>query len=173
ERLAALVGPERAALAAALVLCGPFTPMLFMGEEWGATTPWQYFTDHRDPELAEAVRAGRRREFAAHGWSAEEIPDPQDPATRDRSCLDWPADPARERLWDWHRRLLAIRHAHLPPGLRLGEVTADHDEAAGWLVVNSGPVTVAVNFSPTATAAATLPPGLFETLAATHRCPPP
>ena len=78
------------------MLTGPFTPMLFMGEEWGAGTPWQFFTDHPDPELAEAVRTGRRREFAAHGWAEEDIPDPQDPATRDRSCLDW-SEPRRSR----------------------------------------------------------------------------
>ncbi|MBR7678802.1 malto-oligosyltrehalose trehalohydrolase, partial [Streptomyces daliensis] len=63
------LSPGRLACAAALVLLGPGTPMLFMGEEWGAGTPWQFFTDHTDPELAEAVRRGRRREFAAHGWA--------------------------------------------------------------------------------------------------------
>ncbi|MDT0344140.1 malto-oligosyltrehalose trehalohydrolase [Streptomyces litchfieldiae] len=185
DRLIALAGPDRAALAAALVLCGPFTPMLFMGEEWGAASPWQYFTDHQDPELAEAVRAGRRREFGAHGWSEAEIPDPQDPATRDRSCLDWPQDVARawygERpkraeqaaMLDWHRRLIAIRHRHLPARLRLSDVHAEYDEAAGWLVVHSGPLTVAVNFSRAATAVAHLGPGAFEPLAANRRCPPP
>ena len=68
ERLSALVSPELVKVAAALVLTSPFTPMLFMGEEWAASTPWQYFTDHEDAELAEAVRAGRRGEFKAFGW---------------------------------------------------------------------------------------------------------
>ncbi|ARQ68025.1 malto-oligosyltrehalose trehalohydrolase [Streptomyces marincola] len=185
DRLTSLAGRERTALAAALVLCGPFTPMLFMGEEWGAEEPWQYFTDHQDPALAEAVRSGRRREFAAHGWAADDIPDPQDPATRDRSCLRWPRDPERawygarperpeeaERL-EWHRRLIAIRREHLPPGLRLVEVRAAFDEAAGWLVVHSGPLTVALNFSAEAAVTAGLGPGAFELLAATHRCAPP
>ena len=75
--------------AAALVLTSPFTPMLFMGEEWAASTPWQYFTSHEEPELAEAVREGRRREFAAHGWASEDVPDPQAPATVAASTLDW------------------------------------------------------------------------------------
>ncbi|TDC06753.1 malto-oligosyltrehalose trehalohydrolase, partial [Streptomyces sp. 8K308] len=167
DRLVALAGPARAALAAALVLCGPFTPMLFMGEEWGTTTPWQYFTDHRDPALAEAVRAGRRREFGAHGWSEEEIPDPQAPATRDRSCLAWPPEDAPCPLLDWHRRLIAIRHAHLPADLRLADVSVDHDEEAGWLVLHAGPLTTAVNVSPTAPAAARLGPGPFTPLAST------
>ncbi|MFD5321442.1 malto-oligosyltrehalose trehalohydrolase [Streptomyces sp. NPDC127098] len=173
DRLAALAGPARAALAAALVLCGPFTPMLFMGEEWGATTPWQYFTDHPDPALAEAVRAGRRREFGAHGWAEEEIPDPQDPATRDRSCLVWPPEDAPPPLLDWHRRLIAVRHAHLPADLRLSDVSVDHDEEAGWLVLHAGPLTTAVNVSPDAETFAPLGPGPATILATTHRLPPP
>ncbi|WP_049565199.1 malto-oligosyltrehalose trehalohydrolase [Streptomyces sp. SBT349] len=173
DRMTALAGEERAALAAALVLCGPFTPMLFMGEEWGATTPWQYFTDHQDPELAEAVRSGRRREFGAHGWTEEEIPDPQDPATRNRSCLAWPGGPREPWLLGWHRRLIAIRHEHLPPDLPLADVRAEADEGAGWLVVHSGPLTVAVNFSREEAATARLGEGGFEPLAGTHRCPPP
>ncbi|MEV5906648.1 malto-oligosyltrehalose trehalohydrolase, partial [Streptomyces sp. NPDC052127] len=84
DRLSASLSPGLLACAAALTLTAPFTPMLFMGEEWAAGTPWQYFTDHTDPELAEAVRRGRRREFAAHGWAEEDVPDPQDPATRER-----------------------------------------------------------------------------------------
>ncbi|CDR05828.1 malto-oligosyltrehalose trehalohydrolase [Streptomyces iranensis] len=113
DRLSARLSPGLLACAAAVVLCAPFTPMLFMGEEWGARTPWQYFTDHQDPELAEAVRSGRRREFAAHGWAAGDVPDPQDPATRLRSCLDW-REPEREphrALLDWYRRLIALRRA--------------------------------------------------------------
>ena len=67
--------------------------MMFMGEEWGAGTPWQFFTDYPDPELAAAVAPGGGAEFAAHGWAGEDVPDPQDPATRDASVLDW-AEPA-------------------------------------------------------------------------------
>jgi maltooligosyltrehalose trehalohydrolase len=81
--------------------------MLFMGEEWGATTPWQYFTDHRDPALADAVRKGRQAEFASFGW--DEVPDPQDPETFARSKLDW--SQAHGELLDWHRALIALRRS--------------------------------------------------------------
>ncbi|GAA3213794.1 hypothetical protein GCM10020256_14140 [Streptomyces thermocoprophilus] len=122
--------------------------MLFMGEEWAAGTPWQFFTDHTDPELAEAVRRGRRREFAAHGWAEDEVPDPQDPATRERSCLDW-SEPEREphaRVLDWYRRLIALRHTH--PDLTdpdLADIKVAYDEEARWLAFRRGDVRVAVN----------------------------
>ncbi|MEU5111006.1 malto-oligosyltrehalose trehalohydrolase [Streptomyces longwoodensis] len=151
DRLSHMVSPGLLACAAALVLTAPFTPMLFMGEEWGASTPWQFFTDHTDPELAEAVRRGRRREFAAHGWAEEDVPDPQDPATRDRSCLDW-SEPERAphaRLLAWYRSLIALRHSH--PDLTdpdLGDLRVAHDEQARWLAFRRGDVRVAVNLSP-------------------------
>ncbi|GAB3118769.1 malto-oligosyltrehalose trehalohydrolase [Streptomyces calidiresistens] len=147
DRLAASLTDLQLACGAALVLCGPMTPMLFMGEEWGARTPWQYFTDHPDPDLAEAVRTGRRREFASHGWTESEIPDPQDPATRDRSCLRRPGRPEEEWLLGWYRRLLALRHEHLPPDRPLAAVSVEYDEAARWLVLRNPPLTVAVNLS--------------------------
>ncbi|MYT92411.1 malto-oligosyltrehalose trehalohydrolase [Streptomyces sp. SID8359] len=150
DRLAASLSPGLQACSAALVLTGPFTPMLFMGEEWGARTPWQFFTDHTDPELAEAVRNGRRREFGAHGWAEEEIPDPQDPATRDRSCLDW-TEPERgphARLLAWYRELIALRRAlpdlHDPD---LASVKVAYDEDARWFAYRRGDVRVAVNLA--------------------------
>ncbi|WP_255953712.1 malto-oligosyltrehalose trehalohydrolase [Streptomyces odontomachi] len=148
DRLSASLSPGLLACAAALTLTAPFTPMLFMGEEWGAGTPWQFFTDHTDPELAEAVRLGRRHEFAAHGWAETDIPDPQDPATRDRSCLDW-SEPERAPhagLLAWYRDLIALRHAR--PDLRdpdLSAVRVDHDEQARWCVVRRGELRTAVN----------------------------
>ncbi|MEU3754568.1 malto-oligosyltrehalose trehalohydrolase [Streptomyces olivoreticuli] len=158
DRLSARLSPGLLACAAALVLCGPFTPMLFMGEEWGARTPWQFFTDHTDPQLAEAVRDGRRREFAAHGWTAEEIPDPQDPATRARSCLDW-TEPGREphaALLAWHRRLVALRRGERD--LARAPLAATDVTVAGDLttVLRRGSLCVAVN--PTGTPA-TIPLG--------------
>jgi maltooligosyltrehalose trehalohydrolase len=87
ERLSRLVSFEDLKLAAGLVLLSPFMPLLFMGEEYGETAPFQYFIDHSDPELINAVREGRRREFAAFGWE-EDPPDPQDEATFLRSKLD-------------------------------------------------------------------------------------
>jgi maltooligosyltrehalose trehalohydrolase len=140
------------ACAAALVLTAPFTPMLFMGEEWAASTPWQFFTDHTDPELAEAVRRGRRREFAEHGWAEEDVPDPQDPATRDRSCLDWSElerDP-HARVLAWYRRLLSLRHEQpdlTDPDLADTKVAYDADQR--WLAFRRGDVRVAVNLAKT------------------------
>ncbi|GAA3486228.1 malto-oligosyltrehalose trehalohydrolase [Streptomyces cremeus] len=153
DRLSASLSPGLLACAAALVLTSPFTPMLFMGEEWGARTPWQFFTDHTDPELAEAVRTGRRREFAAHGWAAEDIPDPQDPRTRERSCLDW-SEPDREphaRLLAWHRELIALRRSHpdlSDPDLAAVRVAHAAHGAGNWIAYRRGDVRVAVNLAP-------------------------
>ncbi|MDP9684778.1 maltooligosyltrehalose trehalohydrolase [Streptomyces griseoviridis] len=159
DRLAALLSPGLLACAATLTLTGPFTPMLFMGEEWAAGTPWQYFTDHTDPGLAQAVRRGRRREFAAHGWKEEDVPDPQDPATRDRSCLDW-SEPDRAphaRVLAWYRTLIALRHERpdlTDPALTGTKVA--HDGAARWLAFRRGDLRIAVNLG---TAEAAIPLG--------------
>jgi maltooligosyltrehalose trehalohydrolase len=148
ERLGALTSAGRLRIAAALLLTSPFVPLLFQGEEWGAATPFQYFTGHQDAELGRAVSAGRREEFAAFGWDPDGIPDPQEPATFARSKLDW-AEPAREGhagLLDWYRELIALRRQ--VPALadhRLDLVSTEYDQDAGWLVVRRGPVTVAVN----------------------------
>lgn len=172
DRLSANLSPGRLACGAALVLGSPFTPMLFMGEEWGATTPWQYFTDHTDPGLAEAVRQGRRREFAEHGWQAEEVPDPQAPATVLRSVLDW-TEPRRDphaALLAWYRTLIRLRRDR--PELTdpdLAAVRVEFDEAARQLVVHRGPYRVAVNL---AGSAAALPLGAAgrEVVAAFGSC---
>ncbi|GGY02112.1 malto-oligosyltrehalose trehalohydrolase [Streptomyces minutiscleroticus] len=148
DRLSMSLSPGLLACAAALTVTGPFTPMLFMGEEWAAGTPWQFFTDHTDPELAEAVRRGRRREFAAHGWAEEDVPDPQDPATRDRSCLDWsePEGGHHARVLDWYRRLIALRHAYADlSDPDLSDVKVAFDEEARWLAFRRGDVRVALN----------------------------
>jgi len=105
ERLAALVGPELDAVASVLVACAPYLPLVFQGQEWGETRPFLYFTDHR-PELAEAVRRGRRDEFAAFDWAAD-VPDPNDPATFERSKLDWSR--AGGPVLDLWRDLLRLR----------------------------------------------------------------
>ncbi|MEU4804504.1 malto-oligosyltrehalose trehalohydrolase [Actinosynnema sp. NPDC023587] len=113
DRLSATVPFGRLAVGAAIVLCSPYTPMLFMGEEWAASTPWQFFASFPDPELADAVRTGRRREFGRHGWGESEVPDPMDPATVERSKLVWDelsADPHR-RVLELYRSLIALRRA--------------------------------------------------------------
>lgn len=149
--------------------------MLFMGEEWAAGTPWQFFTDHTDPQLAEAVRRGRRREFAEHGWAEEDVPDPQDPATRERSCLDW-SEPEREphaRVLAWYRRLIALRHTQ--PDLTAPDLAATrvaYDEEARWLAFRRGDVRVAVNLGKQ-TAAIPLGTGGVEVLAAWEPVPAP
>ncbi|MGM1017413.1 MAG: malto-oligosyltrehalose trehalohydrolase [Actinomycetota bacterium] len=103
DRLSASLSTDRLAVAAVLTLTAPGTPMLFMGEEWGASTPWQFFTSHPEPELGRAVAEGRTSEFAAMGWDRDAVPDPQDPATFERSHLDWD-----ELGKTHHARLLAL-----------------------------------------------------------------
>jgi maltooligosyltrehalose trehalohydrolase len=130
------------------VLTAPFVPMLFQGEEWAASTPFQYFTDHTDPELGAAVSEGRRHEFAAFGWAPDQVPDPQALETFERSRLDWSelaTEPHRSVL-DWYRALLRLRqeHAELTDG-RLDLVRTECDEATGRFAMRRGAVTVACN----------------------------
>ena len=130
------------AAGAALYLLGPTTPMIFMGEEWAASTPWQFFTSFDDDVLADAVRRGRRAEFGAHGWSEDAVPDPQDPATRDASVLDW--DEADEghhgRMLQWYAACTGLRRDLLGDGpTRFADVAVDHDEDARWLVMTYAP----------------------------------
>ena len=134
ERLAALVPFERQKLAAALLLLSPYVPMLFMGEEYGETNPFQYFVSHGDEELLEAVRQGRRKEFEAFGWG-DDVPDPGDVATFERSKLDRARqrEPRHAALLALHRELLALRKSErvLRPGG--AEVRVDTDAIAGWI----------------------------------------
>jgi len=132
-------------VAAGLVLTSPFTPMLFMGEEWGASTPWQFFSSFTDPGLAAAVSTGRRAEFAHFGWAASDVPDPQDPATFERSKLVWAelSSSPHSDVLAWYRSLLALRRSE--PSLtnpRLPSVAVDYDEAARWIVITRGPLRV-------------------------------
>jgi maltooligosyltrehalose trehalohydrolase len=129
-------------LAAFTTLLSPFTPMLFMGEEYGERAPFQFFTDHIDEEIATATREGRRREFAAFAaFAGEAVPDPQDPATFERSKLTREADDAIAALY---RRLLSMRR-ELPAG---EDATAiDFDEHSRWLRVRRGPFVLAFNFA--------------------------
>ena len=151
ERLAHLTSPGRLKIAAALLLCGPFVPLLFQGEEWGASTPFLFFTGHEDPELARAVRDGRRRELAALGWDPETVPDPQARGTFERS-LRWSerSHGACRDLLDWYRRLIALRRD--TPALRRGRQDDLHavcDERAGTLIVRRNEIAVACNLSGT------------------------
>lgn len=132
------------ALAAFTTLLSPFTPMLFMGEEYGEDAPFQFFCDHIDKRIATATREGRRREFAAFAaFSGEEVPDPMDPATFERSKLTRATD---RKLGALYAELLSLRVelTRVAPGG--AEVTA-YDEAGRWLRVRRGPYEIAMNFS--------------------------
>jgi maltooligosyltrehalose trehalohydrolase len=150
DRISASLSPGLLAVGATLVLTSPFTPMLFMGEEWGASTPWQFFTSHPEPELGRATAEGRIGEFAEHGWDADVVPDPQDPKTFTRSKLDWSelGQEPHERVLAVHRALLALRRAH--PDLvdaDLSAVEVSWDDADRWLVVHRGSLRVVVNLA--------------------------
>jgi len=152
DRISVSVPPGRQAAGAALYLLSAFTPMVFMGEEWAASTPWQFFTDFDEPELAEAVREGRRGEFASHGWDRLDVPDPQDPRTRERSVLDWGEAHRGEhaRMLAWYRSLVALRRSErgLTDG-RLDAVAVEADEGSGWVVMRHGRVRVVANLADT------------------------
>ncbi|WP_228941235.1 malto-oligosyltrehalose trehalohydrolase [Nocardioides sp. Leaf374] len=140
-------------LAALLTLTGPFTPMLFQGEEWAASTPFQFFTSHPEPELGKATAEGRIAEFAKMGWDPDAVPDPQDPASFERSKLDWSQveDPAagdgvHARVLDLYRRLVALRRAR--PELTdpaFGATTCEVDEAARLVTMGRGSLRVVAN----------------------------
>lgn len=150
DRPSAYLTPGQLAVKAALVLLSASTPMLFMGEEWGARTPFQFFTSHTDPDVAAATAAGRRAEFAEHGWATDEVPDPQDPATFTRSTLDWtePTHEPHARLLACYRALLALRKARPEFGDPwLERVWADYDEARRWFVLRRGRISVVCNLA--------------------------
>ncbi|MEN4472965.1 malto-oligosyltrehalose trehalohydrolase [Mycolicibacterium cosmeticum] len=138
------------AVKAALALGSPYTAMLFMGEEWGSSSPFQFFTSHPEPELGRATAEGRKAEFAAHGWDADEIPDPQDPATFERSKLDWSEVRGGEhaRLLEIYRGLIRLRRNESDfadpwlPHLRV-----DYDEDSRWIVMYRGAFAVVCNLN--------------------------
>lgn len=136
------------AVKAALALGSPYTAMLFMGEEWASSSPFQFFSSHPEPELARATAEGRKREFAEHGWDADEIPDPQDPATFERSKLHWDEKGSGEhaRLLGFYRDLIALRRTE--PDMAdawLDHLRVDYDEDARWLVMHRGTLSIACN----------------------------
>ncbi|TPX05817.1 malto-oligosyltrehalose trehalohydrolase [Schumannella luteola] len=148
DRLTATLSPRRLAVAAVLNLLSPFTPMLFMGEEWGASTPWQFFTAHPEPELGKATAEGRIAEFAKMGWDADAVPDPQDPQTFARSNLDWSEldQPGHRELLAAHRELIRLRH-ELPEfgTTTFADLSATVDEDARTLAIRIRSLVVAVN----------------------------
>lgn len=148
DRISHIAGFERAKIAAALVLTSPFIPLIFQGEEWAASSPFQYFADHRDTQLARAVSEGRKREFAAFGWNPDEIPDPESPATFQRSKLNWAEQgkPEHAEMLAWYRKLIRLRRT--TPYLNDGEpqrLKVIYDEHENWIRVERGTITIICN----------------------------
>ncbi len=148
DRISTTLSPGLLACGAALVLCSPYTPMIFMGEEWGAATPFQFFSSMPDPELREAIRRGRYAEFAEHGWDEADVPDPNDEQTFRRSQLDWsePGSEPHATVLRVYRELIALRKCR--PELsdpRLDALAVDVDSDARTLVLHRGALRVVVN----------------------------
>jgi maltooligosyltrehalose trehalohydrolase len=143
---------DQLACAALLNLAGPFTPMLFQGEEWAASTPFQFFTSHPEPELGRATAEGRLKEFERMGWDPSVVPDPQDPETFRRSKLDWSevATGRHATLLASYRELTALRRA-LPEltDPAFGSVRCEVDEDSRLFRLHRGGLLVVVNFADT------------------------
>ncbi len=150
DRLTATLPPADLAIAAVLVLTGPFTPMLFMGEEWAASTPWAFFTSHPDEELGEATRKGRLEEFARMGWDPNLVPDPQALTTFTDSKLDWrePLVGEHAQMLQLYKDLAELRRARAEltdPRFARNLVEFDDDER--WLLIDRSGLRIAVNMS--------------------------
>ena len=147
ERMSQLVSPQRLRVAVLLLLTSPYVPLLFAGEEWGASTPFLYFTDHA-PELGRLVTEGRRRELAGIGWAQGDVPDPQAESTFLASQLIWEERQQGDHAatLEWYRQLIKLRRA--TPELGCGDPAASRvrvDTDAGWLLVERGGHLVAAN----------------------------
>lgn len=150
DRLKEIAGFDRAKIAAAVVLMSPFIPMLFQGEEWAASSPFQYFADHGDKEMARLVSEGRKREFAAFGWPPESIPDPEKPETFERSKLKWDElnEGEHAEMLAWYRALINLRRT--TPSLNFGEpqqTGVRYDEQEMWFCMERGDITLDCNLS--------------------------
>jgi maltooligosyltrehalose trehalohydrolase len=148
ERIEHIVGLERAKAAIGLVLTAPFVPMLFQGEEFAASTPFLYFADHEDPEMARLVSEGRKREFAAFGFREKDVPDPEDRATFERSKLNWQEleDGSHKEMLEWVRSLIHLRRT--TPALNDGDkghTKVRWSEEDCWLVMDRGCIRVVLN----------------------------
>ncbi len=150
DRLTAQLSWDDLAIAAVLVFTAPFTPMLFMGEEWAASTPWQFFTSHTDQFLADSTREGRIEEFARMGWDRGLVPDPQAESTFLDSKLDWsePVSGDHARMLALYRELAALRRARAEltdPWFTDVRVACDDDER--WLTIDRSGLRIAVNLA--------------------------
>jgi len=148
ERLSMMLGDPQLKAIAALTLLAPFVPLLFQGEEWGAQTPFLYFTDHEDPDLGRLVAEGRSREFSAFRWQGA-VPNPQESDTFERSKLNWSelSVPRHAELLDWHRKLMRIRRDKVVMPREgfadSAKAVTKFDAEAGWLTfVHNGVLAV-------------------------------
>lgn len=149
ERLSQIVSFGRAKIAAAMVMTAPFVPMIFQGEEWAASAPFLFFTNH-DPELGKLVSEGRAKEFARLGWKPEDIPDPQAQETYTRSQLNWSerSTGCHAEMLEWYGRLIALRRS--TPDLldgNLSNVQVRCSESGQWLAMERGSITVAFSLA--------------------------
>ena len=153
ERLSMMLGEPQLKAIAALTLLSPFVPLLFQGEEWAASTPFLYFTDHENSELGRLVAEGRSREFSGFRWQGA-VPDPQELATFTRSKLDWSelAERPHAQMLEWYRRLIRVRQT-----IRIGrtnrgvsKAAVKADTKAAWLRFVHGDVLCVFNFAATA-----------------------
>jgi len=129
ERLTALVPRGARKLAAAFLLLAPHTPLIFMGQEYDEAAPFQFFADFQDAALKKAVSEGRRSEFKDFDFN--EVPDPEDPATFERSKLTWADRPENREMLEWYRSLLQLRREFVIAGER----TADANFVDGVLTM--------------------------------------
>jgi maltooligosyltrehalose trehalohydrolase len=164
ERLSMLLEVPQLKAVAAMTLLSPFVPLLFQGEEWGARTPFLYFTDHENAELGRLVAEGRSKEFSSFRWQGA-VPNPQEQETFARSKLDWSelARPPHAEIYEWHRRLIRLRHEKrdgASPAQR-GKAVVSFDAKAGWLRFVHGGVLCVFNFA-AAARRVRLPPGEWE-----------
>ncbi|HMG01521.1 MAG TPA: malto-oligosyltrehalose trehalohydrolase [Edaphobacter sp.] len=148
DRLEHIVGLERAKAALGVVMTSPFLPLLFQGEEFAASTPFQFFAHHEEEAMARSVAEGRKREFAAFGWPPEEVPDPVSRETFERSKLRWSevSEGSHAEMLDWCKRLIALRRssAALTEG-EPGQVRLRFDEAKRWLIMDRGEMSMVCN----------------------------
>ncbi|MBI9000828.1 malto-oligosyltrehalose trehalohydrolase [Corynebacterium sp. CCM 8864] len=139
------LSPAQQVLKAATILTSPYTPMLFMGEEFGATTPFAFFCSHTDDELNRLTGEGRKREFTRWGWDEQEIPEPSDPATFEASKLDWDFTDGQQDILDAYRSLLQLRREHRLARPWLYDIDVTHGER--WVAVDRGDVVFVGNYS--------------------------
>lgn len=147
ERFSSLVGRAELEQATALVLLAPFVPMLFQGEEWAATTPFFYFTDHRDDGLGRDVKEGRLREYQALGFGVEGAIDPESVEAFARSRLRWSEleAPEHREMLEWYRTLLRLRRERLVTRDLPVRVSCDPEQ--GWLVLDRGELALALSLT--------------------------